>query len=76
MAPAPICRACLRLRGEDTCEAFPDGIPGRILYQHFDHRLPFPGDRGMRFELDPARGDQLHDYEVIDRMLRELTASA
>ena len=76
MAPAPICRACLRYSGGDTCEAFPDGIPGRILFQHFDHRLPFPGDHGLRFSLDPTRSDALDDYEVVYRLLRELMASA
>lgn len=76
MEPAPICRACFRYSGQDTCEAFPDGIPGRIMYQHYDHRLPFPGDKGLRFELNPTAAEILHDYEAVDRLLRELTASA
>jgi hypothetical protein len=76
MGPASICRACRRLSAEGVCEAFPDGIPTRILFQHFDHRLPFPGDRGLRFKLDPAQRDTLFAYEAVDRLLRELTASA
>lgn len=35
-----------------TCDAFPDGagIPHAILLARHDHREPFPGDRGIRFE--------------------------
>ena len=33
-----------------TCEAFPDGIPREILFADHDHRKPFPGDHGIRFE--------------------------
>jgi len=41
--------------GEDagrTCNAYPDGIPEPILYETFDHRRPFGGERdGLLFEL-------------------------
>lgn len=76
MGPASICRACLRLRSDGTCEAFPDGIPPRIAHLHFDHRLPFPGDGGVRFLPDPERRDLLANYERVGRMLDDLTASA
>jgi hypothetical protein len=33
------------------CAAFPDGIPLAIIQDEFDHRLPHPGDNGIRFEL-------------------------
>ncbi|HEX3983734.1 MAG TPA: hypothetical protein VHX12_08575 [Acidisoma sp.] len=34
------------------CDAFPfpEVIPAKILEEHFDHRNPLPGDRGIRFE--------------------------
>lgn len=33
-----------------TCAAFPSGIPWEILMGQDDHRKPFPGDNGIRFE--------------------------
>jgi hypothetical protein len=53
---APLCLACTRLvdDGVSRCAAFPDGIPDRIMFEAFDHRLPFPGDHGIRFELAPG----------------------
>ena len=33
-----------------TCGAFPQGIPNQILGGHSQHRKPFPGDHGIRFE--------------------------
>ena len=32
------------------CRVFPDGIPLPILTNKADHRKPYPGDRGFRFE--------------------------
>ena len=46
------CRICKHLRDARlwTCDAFPYGIPAAILSNRFDHRNPFPGDHGIRFE--------------------------
>jgi len=33
-----------------ACAAFPAGIPREILLAEHDHRRPFPGDHGIRFE--------------------------
>jgi hypothetical protein len=33
-----------------VCAAFPDGIPKDISYGENDHRKPFPGDHGIRYE--------------------------
>jgi hypothetical protein len=32
------------------CAAFPEGIPDEIYQSLADHRQPFAGDRGIRFE--------------------------
>ena len=49
---------------ELACDAYPEGIPDEILDNKVDHREPFEGDRGLRFE--PIRG--LSDAD-IDRMV-------
>jgi|TARA_Y100000296_G_scaffold14363_1_gene16802 hypothetical protein len=36
------------------CLAFPDGIPEPIMLGEFDHRKPYDGDNGIRWEN--ARG--------------------
>ena len=49
-APIPICWKCKHYRDDVTCAAFPQGIPAEILDSEADHREPYPGDQGMRFE--------------------------
>ncbi len=52
----PLCLACQRLRrpvrGRLACAAFPGGIPAPLLGASADHREPYPGDQGIRFEPD------------------------
>lgn len=66
----PICDSCRRVdldRKEPMqappCEAFPDGIPDEIYFEGFDHRQPFEGDRGLRYELEPGEEQWLAAYE-------------
>jgi hypothetical protein len=52
----PQCHDCAHYyTGGMTCDAFIDGIPVEIFTNEHDHRKPYPGDNGIRFE--PIKGD-------------------
>jgi len=40
---------------EQTCDAYPDGIPDPIWNMQVDHRKPASGDHGIQFEVIPGR---------------------
>lgn len=44
------CVLCKHYRADLTCDAFPDGVPQAILNGSHDHREPYKGDSGIRFE--------------------------
>jgi len=51
----PLCPGCKHFNrdggwGGFRCAAFPEGIPEAITLSEADHRQPFKGDRGIRFE--------------------------
>jgi hypothetical protein len=53
----PICIRCRHFVNDRrfTCRAFPGGIPDPILVMDHDHREPYPGDGGIRYEpAEPA----------------------
>lgn len=69
----PLCYYCRHLRTgvEDgakrlvTCDAFPEGIPRIMLEDFGDHRTPFDGDHGIRFE--PSEMAMLEDIIEWER---------
>lgn len=52
------CSRCLRYRWDDTCDAFPYGIPEPITKGEWDHTEEVPDDRGLRF-WPSATGERL-----------------
>ncbi len=60
------CTTCRHLKkasetsnGQETCTAFPNGIPDAVLWAPYDHRQPYSGDHGVRYEQS-AEGNELY----------------
>ncbi len=49
----PLCWWCAHLKqdGPWQCEAYPEQIPQEVLWLNVDHRQPYVGDQGIRFDL-------------------------
>lgn len=61
------CSVCKRYRGDDKCDAFPEGIPQEIRMDEHDHRQPFPGDNGLLYEpVSPDTPHLLDDLEPFE----------
>lgn len=57
----PQCAHCIHFDDSNPgsiprCTAFPDGIPGYIILNRWDHREHVPGDNGILFT--PREGDR------------------
>lgn len=44
------CPVCKHYQGVGICEAYSEGIPAPILLGEYDHREPYKGDSGIRYE--------------------------
>ena len=50
------CILCAHYQLNLECDAFPKGIPVKILTGDHDHSQPYPGDNGIRFEpVEPEK---------------------
>ena len=60
------CEVCRHYWGDGKCDAFPDddGIPTAIIRGDHDHRKPFKGDNGVRFE---AMGDVYRPPDAVPK---------
>ncbi|MBF0531035.1 MAG: hypothetical protein HQK55_17565 [Deltaproteobacteria bacterium] len=47
------CKYCERFHNDNTCEAFPAGIPEEILSGRNNHDQPYPGDNGLTYLAKP-----------------------
>jgi len=77
---APWCMTCKHYHRKEfgfKCDAFPKGIPKEIV-MGFDHRKPFEGDNGIRWEGFRGATDRYTDgvkkkaAKMVKRMKKEL----
>jgi len=61
---SPTCYDCRHrnLDRDTMCAAFPSGIPLEIWNGQCDHRSPYPGDNGIRYE--PMTVEDRHAFEM------------
>ena len=45
-----LCILCMYAKNNNTCKAFPSGIPDAILTGEHDHHTPYKGDYGIQYK--------------------------
>jgi len=65
------CNRCLRYRGDLDCDAFPKGIPEKVLTGELDHTQEVMGDKGLRFLPSPT-GEALVKADVLVSHINDL----
>lgn len=73
MKAGPMCGLCKHFARREypfRCAAYPDGIPDAIVENRVDHRKPYAGDHGIRFELAEDVASPETAMERIDFLLR------
>jgi len=54
------CLSCKHFRDTPiTCDAYPKGIPSKIITGDHDHTKPFKGDKGILFEDEKDQQDSI-----------------
>lgn len=46
------CPLCSHYRENDCCDAFPEGIPKKVLEGEQKHEEPIRGDNGITFDME------------------------
>ena len=60
------CAMCRHWKAGNLCSAFRDEIPDDIWWGRHDHRKPYKGDRGIRFEPVDAPPAATKDRKAND----------
>lgn len=55
--------------GRTTCDAYPAGVPWGILEGRIDHRQPYAGDHGLRYNPQPGIDTSEMDQGVLEEIV-------
>lgn len=67
-----LCKRCEHLITENTCKAFPDGIPPYVLSGQISHRNHIPNDNGFIYKRkSKKKRDDGYLYWTVPKWLSE-----
>lgn len=61
------CKLCAHYLGNQTCQAFPEGIPEPLWLGEHLHQTAYPGDQGYRFQGKPLDAPPPFDEDEVDQ---------